>query len=116
MIHLLRPWLSELYSCLHKSQPCLVHCTASQLFSTKPPVRFALQLLSAYSIKFHCTLELQHISGNQNVLADELSRFKDIDAKNLDPALRVRFSIDDLVLPSLFDIIAKCAKRPRKNE
>ena len=56
--------------------------SANKLFSTKPLVRFALQLLSAYAIKFHCTLELQHISGNLNDLADELSRFKDIGARN----------------------------------
>jgi len=84
--------------------------SANKLFSTKPPVRFALQLLSAYAIKFHCTVELQHLSGNLNDIADELSRFKDVGARKLDPALRVTFSVEDLILP-FFNVVAKCVKR-----
>jgi hypothetical protein len=86
--------------------------SANKLFSTKPPVRFALQLLSAYAIKFHCTLELQHLSGNLNDIADDLSRFKDVSARKLDPALRVTFSVEELIRP-FFDVVAKCVKRRR---
>ena len=86
--------------------------SANKLFSTKPPVRFALQLLSAYLIKFHCTLELQHISGNLNDIADELSRFKDMGPRKLDPSRQIILSVQELIQP-FFDVVAECAKRRR---
>ena len=81
--------------------------SANKLFSTKPPVRYALQLVSAYAIKYHCTLEVQHISGNLNDLADALSRSKDVSSYKLSPDLQVHFSVNDLLAP-FFELLSNC--------
>jgi hypothetical protein len=48
----------------------------NKLFSTKAPLRYALQLLSAYAIAHKVSLELQHIAVSTNARADQLSRLK----------------------------------------
>ena len=78
----------------------------NKLFSTKPPLRHALQLLSSYIMKHRISIELQHIAGSRNTIADGISRFASPEELGLDPSKRIQVSWQALCEP-LRQIVAQ---------
>jgi hypothetical protein len=72
-------------------------------FSTKAPLSYGLQALAAIAISRDVTLEMQHIPGDKNVLADGLSRMPESKVSASSFGLRedrqIRLSISDILGP-----------------
>ena len=72
-------------------------CVGNKLFSTATPLRHAAQLLTAHALEHRTVLDIQHIPGKQNDLADRLSRQDDTAGMGLDLEKRVMVSIVELI-------------------
>ena len=70
----------------------------NKLFSTSFPHCLFLQKMCLLSSTFNLELDISHIAGQDNVLADALSRWDQCGnvPQGLDPSLRLRFSLSDL--------------------
>ena len=72
----------------------------NSLFTTKVPLAFFLEKLCITATTTGIHLDVSHISGKSNVLADEISRwsFEGDPPTGVDTSNRVRFSLQDLWL------------------
>ena len=70
----------------------------NKLFSTSFPHCLFLEKMCLLSSTFNLELDISHIAGQDNVLADALSRWDQCGdvPQGLDPSLRLRFSLSDL--------------------
>ena len=72
-------------------------CVGNKLFSTATPMRYAAQLLAAHALRNRCYVDLQHIPGASNDLADRLSRQHDPQSIGLSLQKQVWVSIPQLL-------------------
>ena len=68
----------------------------NKLFSTAAPLRHVLHALSAWCACFRCELELDHVQGESNVLADGLSRELDSALSSVQPSRRLVVDLDEM--------------------
>ena len=68
----------------------------NKLFSTAAPLRHVLHALSAWCACFRCELELDHVQGELNVLADGLSREHDSALSAVQPSRRLAVDLAEM--------------------
>ncbi|CAE8603447.1 unnamed protein product, partial [Polarella glacialis] len=56
---------------------------AAKLFSSKPPLCFAMQALSHVCVKWQAEAFVSHLAGSRNDWADKLSRFREAKSQDL---------------------------------
>ena len=72
-------------------------CVGNKLFTTATPMRHAAQVLFAHALKCRASINLQHIPGKINDLADKLSRQHSPEEIGVSTAKRVHVSVQDLL-------------------
>ena len=72
-------------------------CVGNKLFTTATPMRHAAQVLCAHALKCRASINLQHIPGKINDLADKLSRQHSPEEIGVSTAKRVHVSVQDLL-------------------
>ena len=72
-------------------------CVGNKLFTTATPMRHAAQLLTAHALQHRTTINLQHIPGKSNDLADKLSRQHSPETIGVSMPRRVHIEISDLL-------------------
>ncbi len=71
----------------------------NKCFSTAKPLCFALQALAAHAVHHNIALDVQHIPGKQNDLADALSRLTNPSSLELVPENQFNISVGMLLAP-----------------
>jgi len=67
------------------------------MFTTATLLRFAAQLLAAYALKYGAILDLQHIPGKENHLAERLCRQHSPGDLGLSISRRVDVSLKEIL-------------------
>ena len=76
-------------------------CVGNKMFSTARPMKFAAQLLASISIQHGSVLDVQHVPGQENDLADRLSRQRKPNEIGLCPTRQQHINIP-MLLQTMF--------------